>query len=217
MAETDKAAEKAKTSGIGYKGRVSVELRKGKKTVLKKTYSNAGGQPLFHFLSRCIVSNDFRPELAPRWIVLFYRENTSEKDVKNGIDGSSKEVSYAIYTNSGKVIDDPSNADNKTAAAYLHFTVPFSALHPPAGTTSTEDNDETGDSRTSSGITIYQAGLYNYSNATDNGARTNYSARFNFTNTNSATGLEEWDPITVPTDRGDYSLFIEWTMSFENN
>lgn len=202
MAETDKDEKKAETNGIKYKGRVTVEVRKGKKTISKKTYKNAGNQPLYYFLSRCIVSDDYRPELAPRYIRLFHRTNID--DVSAGIDGYSVPVSVAMYTNSGKVVDDPENPNYKNSAAYLHFTIPFSAIHQAEGVSGTNS------------ITIYQAGLYDSTNIDDD-EEGNYSARFNFTKTNESTGAEEWDPITVPTDRGDYSLFIEWTMSFENN
>lgn len=180
---------------IQYTGNITVIIKQHNKIISKQTYHNQGGAALFNFLSNCIISDNYKIADAPRFIKLFtFLDNTvNEISTESGIITESIPLCASVYYNASDII-----LDDNSASAYLHFTIPCSAI------------DNSGDGAGGNGtVKIYQAGLYS-ANYARNEHKTFYSAAFNFLNGG------QWAPVAVSSANGDYNIFIDWKLSFNN-
>lgn len=178
----------ASINKVGYQGTVWVTVKKNQQVISKRQYTNHGTSKLFHFLSTCLANWDSAPlrKEAPTYIQLFTTDDVS------ALEGSYIDENHSLINSGNKFIPciplTESTVDS-TGVAHLNFLIPGQAI---------------------SGISIYQAALYNQYWAEPSLVKLNFSAAFNFKDEIT------WQPILVYTDSADYTLYIDWTMSFDN-
>lgn len=195
LSKSSEHTEKQETisNGIQYKGIINVKVKKGNKIITKKTFHNKGTKYLFEYLCNCLTNDTPDINKAPVAVRLYCNTGTAQDDYNAAIDENSEALTEYIYYARREV-----TTENNIYYAHLEFTISCSYVKSPSG---------------GNYVDINQVGLYSAANADSTGSDANkekYSAVFNFIENN------DWDPITVHAQSGDYQIFIDWILSFGN-
>ena len=172
---------------IQYTGKVTISLKRKDTVVSTYTYHNTGTDWLFKFLCYC-VKGDYRTAEAirPFKVKLFYNRQQHPTNSAPVINECDPATNF-ISTNKPVTIK---TVGNKTTAT-LHFLVPFANIF----TLISSINQ----------VCLYGTGEVN---------NENYMAYYYFIDQNDPNS---WKPITISkANRTNYSLIIEWEMSFDN-
>lgn len=195
----------AGTQTLNYQGSVTIKLNHGKKTVLSKTYHNAGMPSLFKFLATALAGN-YSEALRPCKIKLFYWKkaddyNLSPKDFDwitafNEAVPPSNVSTFVTYDNTPKVdreeITYTKDGNSYTDTQYkttLHFRVPFALI---------------------AGDKINLIGLYPSNSYV--GTEKDPSAYYLLANDDGT----KWEALDLENIEGNYSIIIDWTMAVLN-
>jgi len=197
------------TQYIGYQGTISVSIVKNNKVLKTRQYHNSGMPKLFEFLAKCLGGSNSE-FLRPVKIKLF-RYSGAEiigaappKDFRweEAWDGSEYQpiqVSPYLLYNTTPVIrkrlietdvatsSSKAYLENTQYEVTLHFTAPAAYL--------AED-------------VIHMVGLYPNNAISD---KDEVSAYYLFTNEKN-----EWDPLELSEINGNFSIFIDWTLTVSN-
>lgn len=195
---------------IGYQGTVTITLKHGNRTISTKKYHNSGMPNLFKFLATTVAGNK-APSLRPVKIKLFrypaadvaqsqvdrYVSPTNFKWATAWDDHSLQPVSASPYVmyDTTPVIKYTKNEQTSTIIddyhyeTIFHFRIPFSYI-------------------TESGIHLI--GLFP-DNVIDDS--TEVSAYYKLTKDDDE---DAWDPMLFDDLTGNYSIVVEWTLSFTN-
>jgi len=176
---------------VGYQGKIDITIKKGNRTISRKTYHNAGHTDLFNFLYDCLVG-EYQKLNRPCKIKLYKIKDETEKgdDPNSWCWNSDLAVTpYAISTSHAAV----NLIDGTKKAAVFEFKIPFSFITDA----------------------IYKAALFPNTVLTEGiGADqrdSNLYATFGFTKEDKT-----WNEIDRQSAVGNYSLQLTWTMTFQN-
>lgn len=196
---------KNKTQSIGYEGKVTIQLRKGKKIIGKKILHNEGNLPLFQFLASCVKGSYSNVEsLRPKFIKIFTIGNAEDElplydsfnELVNKETTNLISLNFPLYSSEPKIVDD---APNNKSSVTFKFIIPFTQL-------SQYENLNM--------IALYSQYYFN----TDENASA-YIIITKMSGENEVLGdiIEEIGLTSITNaDANLYNLFIEWTMSFKN-
>lgn len=127
----NKSVNLKSNSGLSYKGKVSVKIKDGKRTVFSKKLKNNGKWPLFLFFAQCLTGKYSEAESQrPNYIQLYNVTNTTKLFDTNT---TWNERSSAIKISTSPAVNYINNTDEDTqqvesASGTLKFTIPFSLI-----------------------------------------------------------------------------------------
>lgn len=181
------SAPKGTGSSVEYSGKVTVTLKKGSRTLNKRTFNNSGTDKLFKFFSLCLAGR-YREaeELRPSKIMLFKSDGDLQTTKVNPTASTSR-VSEFI-SNTGNPTVHVSSGDDKTCSTTFHFLVPNAYIH--------------SDAKKINQIRIYAA--------KDTNENKDYLAYFLLTDEDN-TAWESIDPSGT-----DVNLILDWEMIVMN-
>lgn len=186
-----------KKQPLNYAGSATIKILRGNKTISSKTFHNAGRIPLFKFLCNCL-GGTYSEQLRPCKIKLFNYVGTA---TPNTIDWEAdatwnwiSEASSFVTYDAGpvvKLVQEVTSGDEVIPSHWettYHFKVNSSYISQSAVNI----------------IAIYG----------NNGANSKADASAYFLL--KQTGADAWDPITFESANNNFSVVIEWTMTFDN-
>ena len=193
-------------NSINYKGKVSIQLMKGKQVAAKKVFYNNGNLPLFQLLANCTAGDYSDVEsLRPKFIKIFkigqkgsqVPSFNSFNELVGANDTSLASLSYPLYSAEPNIIlSNPSSSDKfGRASVTFKFIVPFTQL-------SFYDD-------------LNMIALYPQKYV---GVKDNACAFIVITKKDDPDILSDIisDSGLGSDDYELYNLFIEWTMTFKN-
>lgn len=194
MAKKKKPVSKvAMSGGLGYEGKVKVQLIKGSTIIQTKTYKNKGMPSLFKFISDSLAGT-YSEKDRPSRIALFDNNNEIQPtgDAQDNEDYWNSNITSAILNNASATVDPIKSGTPEATVGYsttYHFRIPYINIRANK---------------------IYKIALY--SNNGINDLANHRLAYFLFTNSSG-----NWDPVEITNDlAGNYSIIIEWTLNITN-
>lgn len=185
----------AKIDGLNYSGQLVVKILSGNKVISTQTYHNNGRETLFKFLCNALAGNYIERQ-RPCQIKLFsyssaLKTNSTPSDFnwETAFEDESAPTGITPFRDYDIVpVISKTQLDNyATYKTTYHFRIPFTLI---------------------SGTTIHMAGLYPKNTIYDKNA----SAYYLFTNDDGT----EWQPIEITDNAGNFSLVIDWILTFHN-
>lgn len=177
------------TGNVGYSGKVTVTVQRGKTIVSKQVFKNSGSTELFKFFGYSLAGKyKEAEELRPNKIALFLNTTTDVSTAKKTPMTDNTIRMSNFIPNSGApilTVNPISGADS--CSTTFHFVIPSAYIY-------------------SANTQINQICLYKQSESDVN----NYLAYFLMTDTDNTA----WEPITI--SGNNFNLIIDWEMQLTN-
>lgn len=192
--QTDSTIKESETQAIGYQGSISVSVKRGDKTILKRSYHNSGMPNLFRYIANVVAGNSAN-ELRPVKIKLFnYADTTQDALTPANFKWDSASpyleavTPYVLFDTTPVVRSGGNSGEEASYGTTLHFRIPSSYISNPV---------------------IHVVALYPNNAAGKN----DLSAYYTFADEKNKNS---WKPIDMSDSVGDFSIIIEWTLETSN-
>ena len=210
MARKKKEKQQQTNTGFIYHGQVTVSIKKNNKIISSHTYNNNGGKELWFFLCTCLAGQ--YTEAAnnyPLKIRLYH--NSKSNPVVNPPDilNDCTPMTALISANTKRDVlwDD----NNKTYKTTLHFAIPASAFVQKSAIEAENYVNQ---------IVLYNKNRGNNDTISSTSTTTDFEYTAYYLITKIESGTLVWDlanSINLNNLFGNFTILIDWQMSFTNN
>lgn len=209
MARKKKQSQTPMNTGFVYQGQVTMSVKKNGKIISSHTYKNNGGKTLWLFLCNCLAGKYTEAaNFYPAKVRVYFNSKSSPTDIDpTNILDSCTVLSTIVSANTKRDVL-ASAAGSEDYRTTLHFTLPSSVFNQLT----------TGQTKIRQ-IMLYDIGKNN--SDTNSSLTTNFSycAYYLVAKKNSSDVLE-WDDanaIDLAKLSGNYTILIDWQLSFKNS